>query len=153
MKTASTTFSSLLALIKADIVALKDEDNAKLFYKVGSFVVRPKALKTPACAIWPANDPDEANGITNISTFTGYRFKVGFAFKGTKDADIIDKALYCRDKIKSHFEANPDYSVSVPGYIQTLIENNELTLDDESPEGALLFGSGITIICQVQRII
>jgi len=152
MKTADTNFSKLLAKIKTDIAALVDEDSEALFVKVGTFIHTIKAQKTPACTVWPVNDPDNPDDINNVGAISRYRFGVGFAFKDSKkDSELIDKALYCREKVKTFFEGRPDYTAIVTGYMQTLIENRELTLDEFAPEGVLQFGSGLVVIVEVQR--
>jgi len=141
----------LLPLIIADLEALTGDGDALLFKKVGTFLKSPKALSTPACAVWPENDPDESNGITNISTFTDCRFVFGFGIKGTKDSTIIDKALECRYYVKRFFESEADYQGDVPGLVDIAVETRGLSVEDKAPDGALLFGSGITVICKVQR--
>jgi len=151
MKVAQVNFSKLLTAVTNDIAAMKDEAPAKLFLKVGQFVFRPKGMKTPSCCVYPDNDPDQTEGITNISTFTQYQFKVGFGLKARKEATIIAEALYCRDKVKRFFRAGPDYSAVVDGFVQSRIEAVGLSEPADGPEGALIFDSGITIICEVQE--
>lgn len=144
-----TTFGQLLDHLVEDIKALAI-DGEFIFKQVGCFVINPKGMQTPACSVRPLRDPDEVNGISNIATFTDYRFGIGIGVKGSNDEKIIDDVFRCRSAIKTFFSNKRGYD-DVVGHVNTTIENKDISYDGEAPEGALLFGSGIEIICKVQE--
>jgi len=145
----NTTFGKLLANIITDIEALAI-DGVFVFKQVGTFLRNPKGMQTPACAVRPLRDPDEIDGISNIATFTNYRFGIGIGVKGSEDDLIIGDVFRCRSAIKTFFSNKSGYD-DVTGHVNITVANKDISFDGEAPEGALLFGSGIEIICKVQE--
>lgn len=149
MDITETTFYSLLSKVAGDIRTMTDESGEALFKSVGTFLGQARGLQFPACAVFPEGDPDEDDGITNVSVRTNYRFNIAFALRiGTSEDDLAQRVLYCREKIKSHFETARYDSIS--GFEQCNVESGNITPEGEV-EGALLMNSGLTVVCRVER--
>lgn len=147
-------FFALLERIIADIGDLKNSSGDDVFASVGTFWKYPAAGECPACNVFPLNDPSQQEGITPIGVKTAYRFAIGLALKGRYDQEMTRRVLEIRSRLRNWFEVSPNYTAYVPGYQGMTVENGELASmdDDKIPQGVAIFGTGLTLICNVQRL-